>query len=112
MLGGLVLLTMALSGAFAGFVAPYGGSTRDSAYIQGPPQLPKLWDHKGFSARPFVTGTKTERDPVTLRLAMPVSTPPGPSSAKSVTPRPDRVCRLCFQRTGLASWADRRAVHS
>ena len=48
------------------------------------------------------------RAPSTVRLAMPVSTPPGPSSTKSVTPRPARVSRQCFQRTGLLSWADSR----
>ena len=56
--------------------------------------------------------TEIVRAPSTLRLAMPVSTPPGPSSAKSVTPSADSVWRQCFQRTGLESCADSNAVHS
>ena len=42
----------------------------------------------------------------TVRLAMPVSTAPGPSSTKSVTPSASSVSRQCFQRTGLLSCAD------
>jgi peptide/nickel transport system permease protein len=48
-------------------VAPYGPTSRNAAYIEGPPQAPRFCDAKGCSIRPFVNGTKTERDPVTLR---------------------------------------------
>lgn len=67
LLGGWVLLILALCGLFADFVAPYGPTTRDRDYIYGPPQMLHFWDEQGFSARPFVYGLKTERDPVTLR---------------------------------------------
>ena len=56
--------------------------------------------------------TEIVRAPSIVRLAMPVSTPPGPSSAKSVTPRSASSCRHCFQRTGDDSWADSRLAHS
>ena len=68
MVGGWVLLIMALLGLFADFFAPYGGSTRDRNYILGAPQMVKFWDGNGVSLRPFVQGTKTERDPVTLEM--------------------------------------------
>lgn len=67
MVGGCVLLLMGISGLFADFISPYGGTTRDRDYVYGPPQMPRFWDHNGFSPRPFVHGLKTERDPVTLR---------------------------------------------
>jgi peptide/nickel transport system permease protein len=67
MVGGLVLIIMALLALFADFMAPYKITTRDRAYIMGPPQIPRLWDHNGFSLRPFVHGINTQRDPVTLR---------------------------------------------
>ncbi|HFD16505.1 MAG TPA: ABC transporter permease [Rhodospirillales bacterium] len=65
--GASILLLFAFLGLFADFVAPYGGTTRDRDYIYGPPQVPRFWDDKGFSFRPFVYALKTERDPVTLR---------------------------------------------
>jgi peptide/nickel transport system permease protein len=67
MVGAMVLIAMALMGVFAGFIAPYSTTTRDRSYIMGAPQLPRMWDHNGFSLRPFVHGIKTKRDPVTLR---------------------------------------------
>lgn len=67
MLGGSVLIVMALLGIFAPFVAPYGVTERDRDYIDGPPQMVRFWDNNGFSFRPFVFGVRTERDPVTLR---------------------------------------------
>ena len=67
LIGGTVLLLLALFGIFSDFLAPYGGTTRDRDYVYGPPQLVRLWDHNGFSFRPFVFGLTTERDPVTLR---------------------------------------------
>jgi peptide/nickel transport system permease protein len=67
-LGAGVLLAMTLMSMFAGFLAPYGGTARDSNYVYGPPQIPKFWDQNGFSVHPFVYGTKSSRDPVTLRM--------------------------------------------
>ena len=65
--GAWILLLFALMGAFAPFVAPYSGTTRDRDYVYGPPQIPHFFDENGFSLRPFVYGLKTERDPITLR---------------------------------------------
>ncbi len=67
MYASIVLGLMALAGLFAEFVAPYGPVTRDTSYIEGPPQIPRFCDDNGCSVVPFITGTKTERDPVTLR---------------------------------------------
>jgi len=67
MAGLVVLLTMALLGAFADIFAPYSSTERDRDYISGPPQMPMFWDQNGASLRPFIHGVKTERDPVTLR---------------------------------------------
>ncbi len=67
MVASAVLGLMALAGVFAEFVAPYGPVTRNTAYIEGPPQVPKFCDHNGCSLLPFVHGTTTERDSVTLR---------------------------------------------
>ena len=67
MIGGCVLLTLFITGIFAGFFAPYEGGTRDRDYILGAPQLVKFWDHNGFSIRPFVHDYKTKRDPATLQ---------------------------------------------
>jgi peptide/nickel transport system permease protein len=74
MLGGGVLLILAVLGAFADFFAPYGGTARDRDYIAGPPQVVHFWDENGFSARPFIYGLKTERDPVTLRKIAKIDT--------------------------------------
>ncbi|MEE4379278.1 MAG: ABC transporter permease [Candidatus Competibacteraceae bacterium] len=65
--GAVVLLTMALLGAFAPFFAPYSATTRNAEYNMGPPQIPLFWDDNGFSFRPFIHGITTARDPVTLR---------------------------------------------
>lgn len=66
MFGGCLLLIMTLMGTFAGFFSPYDGTDRDRYYVLGPPQMIKFWDQKGASFRPFIHGTKTERDPETL----------------------------------------------
>ena len=66
MFGGCLLLIMTLMGAFSGFFSPYDGTDRDRYYVLGPPQMIKFWDQKGASFRPFIHGTKTERDPETL----------------------------------------------
>ncbi len=67
MYASIVLGLMALAGLFAEIVAPYGPVTRDTSYIEGPPQIPRFCDANGCSVVPFINGTKTERDPVTLR---------------------------------------------
>ncbi|NJN18459.1 MAG: ABC transporter permease [Oscillochloris sp.] len=67
LVGGTILLVMALTGLFAGFLAPYGGETRNTEYLLGPPQPLRFWDANGFSLRPFVHGVTTARDPITLR---------------------------------------------
>ena len=65
--GGFVLAFMALTGIFAEFLAPYSGTTRNTDYLLGPPQIPRFWNEQGFTLWPFVPGVTTERDPVTLR---------------------------------------------
>ncbi len=67
MYASIVLGLMALAGLFAEIVAPYGPVTRDNSYIEGPPQISRFCDDNGCSLVPFINGTKTERDPVTLR---------------------------------------------
>ncbi|XWN30329.1 MAG: ABC transporter permease [Devosia sp.] len=74
MAGAIVLGLMFLGGLFAEFVAPYGPTTRDTAYLDGAPQIPMFCDQNGCSWRPFIHGVKTERDPITLR-AIAVSDP-------------------------------------
>ncbi|MCT4555184.1 MAG: ABC transporter permease [Pelagimonas sp.] len=67
MLAAMVLGLMALSGLMAEFVAPYGPVTRDTKYIEGAPQIPQFCDDNGCSVVPFIHGTTTKRDPITLR---------------------------------------------
>ena len=67
MVAATLLALMALAGVFAEFVAPYGPVSRNTSYIEGPPQIPRFCDANGCSWQPFVNGTKTERDPTTLR---------------------------------------------
>ncbi|ARE38804.1 Oligopeptide transport system permease protein OppC [Rhodovulum sp. P5] len=67
MVAATVLGLMALMGLFAEVVAPYGTTSRNASYIDGPPQVPMFCDHQGCSLRPFIHGVRTERDPVTLR---------------------------------------------
>ncbi|WP_240664730.1 ABC transporter permease [Paenirhodobacter ferrireducens] len=68
LLAALLLGAMVLAGLFADVVAPCAPTERDRAYLAGPPQFPVFCDAKGCSLRPFVHGSRTERDPVTLRL--------------------------------------------
>ena len=53
---------------FAELIAPYSGTTLDTRYLLGPPQVIRFWDENGFSLRPFVHGVKTRRDSATLRM--------------------------------------------
>ncbi len=55
---------------FAEFIAPYSGTTIDTNYLLGPPQMVRFWDENGFSFRPFVYSVKTTRDPITLRMLL------------------------------------------
>jgi peptide/nickel transport system permease protein len=72
MAAAFVLGLMVFLCLFAEFFAPYGTTERNRDYLSGPPQIPKFCDDNGCSLRPFVHGTRTERDPVTLRaVAMP-----------------------------------------
>ena len=59
---------------FAEFIAPYSGTTIDTNYLLGPPQIVRFWDENGFSFRPFVYSVKTTRDPVTLRMLLVMDT--------------------------------------
>ena len=67
MVASTILGLMILLGLFAEFFAPYGPTERNREYLYGAPQMPVFCDHNGCSLRPFVHGTRTERDPVTLR---------------------------------------------
>lgn len=67
MVAASLLGLMMILGLFAEFFAPYGPTERNARYLYGPPQMPMFCDHNGCSMRPFVHGTRTERDPATLR---------------------------------------------
>jgi len=56
MAGALVLAALIFSGFFSPFLTPYDPTIagRDKSYQNGAPQIPKLWDENGFSARPFI----------------------------------------------------------
>ncbi len=63
MIAAVALTVMVLMGFFAPFLSPYAPniSGRDTAYENGPPQIPKFWDENGFSARPFLYTMERER---------------------------------------------------
>ncbi len=67
MVASAVLGLMLLLGLFAEFFAPYGPTERNRNYLFGGPQIPMFCDANGCSPRPFIHGTRTERDPATLR---------------------------------------------
>ena len=67
MVASAILGLMMILGLFAEFFAPYGPTERSRDYLYGAPQVPMFCDVNGCSLRPFVHGTRTERDPVTLR---------------------------------------------
>lgn len=56
MIAASVLLLLVLMGLFAPVLSPYDPTIagRDDEYENGAPQIPRFWDHNGFSARPFV----------------------------------------------------------
>jgi len=68
LLGGFTLFAFLFLGFFAEFVGPYASSTRNTDYLLGPPQMPRFCNAEGCTARPFLPGSVTERNPVTLRL--------------------------------------------
>ncbi len=57
LLGGAVLAVLYLIVVFAEFLAPYGLDYADRERFFHPPTLPKLWDARGPSLRPFVYAT-------------------------------------------------------
>ena len=63
MIAGWALIIMVLMGLFAPFLSPYNPTVagRDVNYENGAPQIPKFWDHNGFSARPFIYAVERER---------------------------------------------------
>lgn len=63
MIAGWALIFMVLMGLFAPFLSPYNPTVagRDVNYENGAPQIPKFWDHNGFSARPFIYAVERER---------------------------------------------------
>lgn len=66
--GGYILLTMALLGAFADFIAPYSGTARSSEAVLVGPELPRFCNSDGCALRPFVPGVTSARNPDTLRM--------------------------------------------
>lgn len=109
MVAAAILGIMAVTGLFAEVVAPYGTTSRDSAYIDGPPQMPIFCDQNGCSLRPFVHGVRTERDPVTLR-ARSVPDPETRVYLSFFTPgEPVRVLGLFPTRIHLFGLDDARA---
>jgi peptide/nickel transport system permease protein len=68
LVGGFVLFVFLIITIFAEFLAPYKGTTRNSTYLLGPPQVIRFCDDNGCSLRPFVHGVTTTRDPVTLSM--------------------------------------------
>jgi len=65
----ILLLLMVFVSLFAEFFAPYSGTVRNTGYLLGPPQIPRLISDGGILLH--VPGVTTERDPNTLR-AIPV----------------------------------------
>lgn len=70
---GIVLLFIYLMFVlFAEFIAPHSGTTRDPAYLVGPPQPVHFCDSEGCSLRPFIHGYTTERNPSSFKLEISV----------------------------------------
>ena len=63
MVGAWVLIILIVSGILAPFLTPYDPTIagRDKDYVNGAPQIPKMWDENGFSARPFIYTYSRER---------------------------------------------------
>lgn len=68
LIGSYTLLLFAVLGLFAEFFGPYAPGTRNTEYLLGPPQIPRFCNEAGCTLRPFLPGSVTERNPVTLRM--------------------------------------------
>ncbi len=67
--GSIVLALYLVVIIFVEFLAPYGTQTRDMAYVLGQPQVVRFVDSTGkFHLAPFVYGSTTKRNAVTLRM--------------------------------------------
>lgn len=65
---GPVLAILYSLAIFCEFISPYSPPTRFPKYTDAPPQRIRFFDEdKGFQLRPFVYGSKKERDPETFR---------------------------------------------
>jgi peptide/nickel transport system permease protein len=68
-IGSIVLFLYLVMVIFAEFIAPYSTATRNTEYKLGKPQLIRFIDSQGtFHFQPFVYGSTTARNKVTLRL--------------------------------------------
>jgi peptide/nickel transport system permease protein len=68
-IGSIILFLYLVIVVFAEFIAPYKTQTRNTQYKLGKPQLMRMVDSEGkFHLQPFVYGSTTERNKVTLRL--------------------------------------------
>jgi peptide/nickel transport system permease protein len=72
--GGYILITMALLGLFADFLAPYTGTTRSGETVLVGPQIPRFCNDDGCTFRPFIPGVISERNPETLRMEAKIDT--------------------------------------
>jgi len=67
-IGGVIMLLLYFMAIFADFLAPYTTEHRYPQYPYHPPSVIHLVDAQGRLQWPFVYGTRSERDPVTLAL--------------------------------------------
>ncbi len=65
--GTVIVLVLATSAIFAGFIAPYHYATQFRKYSFSPPSKLRFVSDEGFSLRPYVYETKAEFDPETYR---------------------------------------------
>jgi peptide/nickel transport system permease protein len=66
--GAVVLVFYLVVVVFAEFLAPYSTTSRNQDYLLGPPQQVQIRTVEGEWRMPFLYGSTTERNPVTLRL--------------------------------------------
>ncbi|MFH1633875.1 MAG: ABC transporter permease [Chloroflexota bacterium] len=72
--GAIILITMALIGLFAEFLAPYTGTTRISGAVLVGPEIPRFCIDEGCTLRPYLPGVISERNPETLRMETKIDT--------------------------------------
>ena len=96
----------------AGLTTRRSTANRCSPWTTAPCVGTAMPTHSSSLSRSSGVETEIVRLPSIERLAMPVSTRPGPSSAKSVTPSSASSSRQYFHRTGLDSCAESSADHS